>query len=246
MVMHRSILASATLLLISLVGSNNWHMIQAQSTQTDTQVHEVRNDKWERDRICRSKIRSQTEKWYRYEFGKPTKNGQVSRVTSYDRKGRIAEIIPHHDLEGIDFIVRFDYDRNDRVVQEKTFYRATENYPENPRANFPHIDKYDSRGVLIERQIRVVKIVYGYNEFGDRILETIYSPNGKVDHKIMYEYDKAGRLIVSRGTNRPRSGVRISRSQYFYDDRESLTERIDYNSEGDPLYLRKYTYGYYK
>ena len=78
-------------------------------------------------------------------------------------------------------------------------------------------------------------VIYEYDSLRNRVAETTYNNGGKVDHKIRYEYDKMGRLNISRGKY-------AYESTYEYDQQCNVAQRIDYSATGDPIRLVKYSY----
>ena len=80
---------------------------------------QVGDEKWEQGRTRRLRIQTQVQTKYSFKFGKPAQRGAISFVTMFDTLGRKVTAIPYY-AGSPDFISRFYYNRDDRIVLEKT------------------------------------------------------------------------------------------------------------------------------
>lgn len=240
-------------LLVGCQGNSRKEPVNKSGVENEVSNYQARDEQWEMKRARLLRIKSQVQTKYRFEFGKPSQKGITSVITRFDTLGRIVETIPHDAYGDPDYIDRFYYDKLDHIVLRKTFYPARERQfgddpphrqPEIERSKHPHFDRYDSAGDLLERPIYVGdmmfgKVMYNYDSLGNRISEVTYNASGRFDHRVVFEHDELGRIVASRGQYAPGS-------TYGYDEHDNVIERIDSNRLGDPIFLVRYSYTYFK
>jgi len=141
----------------------------------------------DKDRICKSKIRTSVLYEYDYKNGKPESKGTKARIDSFDTKGNKVEQVNFRASGMIHYIVTYKYD----VAGNKTEY--VKYSPNDKDLNFRQKIKFDSKGnKLMEFGVNGVdsfKTVFNYNSKIGKLAEVNYFLRNKLDEKRRFTYN---------------------------------------------------------
>jgi len=191
----------------------------------------------DKERISKNKISSQTLFEYDYLKGKPETKGTKARIDSFDTQGNRVEEINYRASGSVHYIVTFKYD----VSGNKTEYSKYSG--DEKKLNYKQSIKFDSKGnKLMETGFNGLdsfKIVYNYNKTG-RLAEVNFFIQKKLDEKRSFKYsDNTADLKVYDGSE----NLKFTQKN-IYSPSGKLLEETRY--EKDNTVSRKVVYTYDK
>jgi hypothetical protein len=190
-------------------------------------------DIMDRDRINKTKIRTQTLFEYDYKNGKPETKGTKARIDSFDNQGNRVEQINYRASGSVHYIVSFKYDGSGN----KTEYAKYSG--EDKKLNYKQNIKFNSRGnKLIENGFNGMdsfRIVYNYNKLG-KLAEVNSFIQKKLDEKRIFSYlgntadlkvlDGLGNLKFSQKNTYSASGKLLDETRFEPD--KTISRKVTY------------------
>lgn len=215
-------------------------------------------EKKEKARMSVNKIKKQTQWAYDYVDGKPSSNGYISCVTSYDKKGNAIEIVNYKADGKITSILNYSYDAKGNKTsytryqgnREKLTYSQKIQYDQkgnklvetgfdgagNYVNKFEYVNgrlneiKYTNENIVTER--RSFKYIDGQTE-----ISILNSDNKPVAKEINIFDAKKNLIEESRLANQDVT----QKMQYQYDPNGQMVEETKHRY-GNFSYKKKYTY----
>lgn len=215
-------------------------------------------EKREKERMSVNKIRKQTQWAYDYVDGKPSANGYVSCVTTYDKFGNAVEIVNYKADGKITSILNYTYDSKGN----KTSYTRYKGNRE--KLTYSQKIQYDAQGNKLSET--------GFDGSSNYINNFIYT-NGKLNEiryntdnqlseirKFQYNSNKTDIVITNAGNQVIAKEINIydtknnlieearyanqdvtQKKQYQYDPKGNVVEETKHQY-GNFSYKKKYTY----
>lgn len=140
----------------------------------------------DKTRISKNRIRTQTLYEYDYFNGKPENKGTKARIDSFDLQGNRVEQINFRASGSVHYIMSYKYDG----YGNKTEYAKYSG--DDRKLNYKQSIKFDSKGnKLMETGFNGIdsfKIVYNYNKSG-RLAEVNFFIQRRLDEKRVFTYN---------------------------------------------------------
>lgn len=136
-------------------------------------------------------------------FSRYDKDGNVTEQIEYNEDSTIAKWEKHSFFKDGEEILFLELDPSGK--QKKKVVGTFDAF-----GNKTEELTYNAEDTLIE------KTIFAYNNFSDKISESVYDKNGKLKSKVTYEYESKG----------------------------MLKNKIMYNADNVVIYVRTYKYGY--
>ena len=195
-------------------------------------------DAIERSRMAQAKVKTQTEWTYDYVGGNPSTNGFRSKITKYDVRGNITEIVNYGKNGKPISMFKYQYDtRNNRISYEQYGYDA-----EKPKLVYSQKIVFDTTTGRKTRE-------YGFDgstpynntytyDGGGRLAEIIYMTNNAVLEKRQFKYSgNKTEISVYNAAN-----ALISRQENVYNEQGLLMSEIKKEAQGNIMQSLKLQY----
>lgn len=173
-------------------------------------------EKKERERMTVNKIRKQTQWAYDYVDGKPSSNGYISCVTTYDKNGNAVEIVNYKSDGKITSILNYTYDAR----SNKTSYTRFQGNRE--RMTYSQKIVYDAKGNKMSETGFDGASNYRntFKYVNDKLAEIVYTTDNFVTEKRLFDYNGVNTEISIVGTD----GKPMAKELNIYDSRKNLIE----------------------
>lgn len=190
-------------------------------------------EKKERERMAVNKVKKQTQWAYDYVNGKPSTNGYVSCVTSYDKNGNAVEIVNYKNDGKITSILNYTYD----AKGNKTSYTRYKGNRE--KLTYSQKIQYDANGKKLSET--------GFDGASNYVNNFIYA-NGRLS-EIKYNSDNALTEIRKFQYNKNQTDIIITNATAqvvakevnVYDTNKNLVEEARYANQ-DVTQKKNYEY----
>lgn len=176
--------------------------------------------KW-KENLAKNNIQTQVQWNYKYEKGKPKKEGYKNYTKKFDHNGNVIEEI-YYQSGSVDQKLSYKYDNNENKV-EYVNYQGDET-----KVMFKQNITYDNstRKIREERYDGTDYQIIKYNYQNNKLIEIIRSDiSGKIEHKRSFDYNKDICTITILDENSKKIGKIINK----YDKNENLIESVEYD-----------------
>lgn len=185
-----------------------------------------------KENIVKNHIQTQVQWNYKYEKGKPQKEGYKNYTKKFDHNGNVIEEI-YYQSGSVDQKLSYKYDNNENKV-EYVNYKGNEN-----KVMFKQNITYDNsmRKIREERYNGMDYQIIKYNYQGDKLSEIVRSDiYGNIEHKRVFTYTKNICTVSIMDGKSDNIGKIINK----YDDNNNIVESTEYDAQGN--IKEQYTY----
>lgn len=189
--------------------------------------------KW-KESIAKNRVQSQVQWNYKYDKGKPKKEGYKNYTKKFDHNGNIIEEV-YYQSGNVDQKLSYKYDNNDNKI-EYVNYQGDET-----KVMFKQNITYDNSGRKIREEryngtdYQIIKYNYENNKLSEIIRSDIY---GNTEHKRIFNYqgDICTIHIYDGKSNQ------VGKIINTYDNHDNIIESIEYDAKGDIKEKYLYTF----
>lgn len=213
-----------------------------------------------REKIVSNKIHKSIQWIYKYENGAPSKNGNISVVTSYSKDGYPTEVANYNSGK-LSTIQKYSYDLKGNK-SEYTNFDANQDM----KKTFSQTFTYNDKGLLVKEEgfdgLFPYNVIHNYDNEGRVVKITKYDINKNIEEQWEYQYSdtvtlinitKKGKLtnkqrLISNTRGQKVEEVRLDatdreqrRTMYFYLESGQISKRDEYVG-GNKRYSHVYKY----
>jgi len=215
----------------------------------------------ERARIANARVRTQTQWTHDYVNGRPAARGYRSKITHFDTRGNITEIINNNaDGRLVSRIVNRYDNRNNLISHQRFNERNEERYSQrnmfdaagnlvretgfNGNAQYNNTFTYDTNGRLVEIRYMEDNALVERREFrytGNRIEISVFGPNNNLVYRQENTLNDKGLLVSEVRTGGSANNV-IHTLTMQYNSLGDLTEEMRRRGDNRLEFQRFLTY----